>query len=195
MIPTEQGKRFIRQAQRVLQQVDELAQEAHQQRSCAELRVVLTHATYASYAAVDFLQQAARSEQLRVHIRVTAAAQDYEAFYEEEIRYRQIMGYPPVENLLAVLVSCEDEVLLETGCKYLKEFSIRIAPKETAKIIGPASPGIGKINDVYRKVIYIKDENYDTLVRIKNGLEQYIEVNPGYRKMRIQFDFNPMHVF
>lgn len=47
MIPTEQGKRFIRQAQRVLQQVDELAQEAHQQRSCAELRVVLTHATYA----------------------------------------------------------------------------------------------------------------------------------------------------
>ena len=68
MIPTEQGKRFIRQAQRVLQQVDELEQEAHQQRSCAELRVVLTHATYASYAAVDFLQQAARSEQLRVHI-------------------------------------------------------------------------------------------------------------------------------
>ena len=40
MIPTEQGKRFIRQAQRVLQQVDELKQEAHQQRSCAELRVM-----------------------------------------------------------------------------------------------------------------------------------------------------------
>ena len=36
MIPTEQGKRFIRQAQRVLQQVDELKQEAHQQRSCAD---------------------------------------------------------------------------------------------------------------------------------------------------------------
>ena len=34
MIPTEQGKRFIRQAQRVLQQVDDLKQEAHQQRSC-----------------------------------------------------------------------------------------------------------------------------------------------------------------
>mgnify|MGYP000119753232 CR=1 FL=1 len=117
-------------------------------------------------------------------------------FYEEEIRYRQIMGYPPVENLLAVLVSCEDEVLLETGCKYLKEFSIRIAPKETAKIMDLQVRESGKIKlMVYRKVIYIKDENYDTLVRIKNGLEQYIEVNPGYRKMRIQFDFNPMHVF
>ena len=38
MIPTEQGKRFIRQAQRVLQQVDELKQEAHQQRSCSSMR-------------------------------------------------------------------------------------------------------------------------------------------------------------
>ena len=27
---------------------------------------------------------------------------DYEAFYEEEIRYRTMMGYPPAENLLAV---------------------------------------------------------------------------------------------
>ena len=69
MIPTEQGKRFIRQAQRVLQQVDELKQEAHQQRSCAELRVVLTHATYASYAAVDYLEQAASIERLHIHIR------------------------------------------------------------------------------------------------------------------------------
>ncbi len=69
MIPTEQGKRFIAQAQRVLQQVDELKQEAHQQRSCAELRVVLTHATYASYAAVYFLIEAAGADQLRIHIR------------------------------------------------------------------------------------------------------------------------------
>ena len=63
------------------------------------------------------------------------------------------------------------------------------------EIIGPASPGIGKINDVYRKVLYLKSERYDTLVKMKNYLEQYIEVNPGFQKMRIQFDFNPMNVF
>ena len=43
-----------------------------------------------------------------------------EAFYEEEIRYRELMGYPPAENLLAVFVSCGDEALLETGCRYLE---------------------------------------------------------------------------
>lgn len=125
---------------------------------------------------------------------VTAAAQDYETFYEEEIHYRELMGYPPVDNLLAILVSCEREALLETGCKYLKEFAVRIRGAEEVAIIGPASPGIGKINDVYRKVLYLKTEKYDTLIKMKNKLEQYIEVNPGFNPMRIQFDFNPMHI-
>ena len=126
---------------------------------------------------------------------VTAAAQDYQAFYEEEIRYRELMGYPPVENLLAVLVNCEDEALLEKGCKFLKEYALRAQGKDALEIIGPASPGIGKINDVYRKVLYLKTERYDTLIRMKNRLEKYIEVNSGFQRMRIQFDFNPMQVF
>lgn len=125
----------------------------------------------------------------------TAAAQDYDAFYQEEIQYRELMGYPPVENLLAILVTCEDEKHLEKGCKYLKEFAKRVAGNAPIDIIGPANPGIGKINDVYRKVLYLKTENYDTLVVMKNRLEQYIEVNRGFDSMRIQFDFNPMQVF
>lgn len=125
----------------------------------------------------------------------TAAAQNYAAFYEEEIRYRQLMGYPPVENLLAVLVSCGDEPLLEKGAGYLKEYALRAGKGQNIEIIGPASPGIEKVNDVYRKVLYLKAERYDTLIKIKNYLEQYIEVNAGFQKMRIQFDFNPMDIF
>ncbi len=127
----------------------------------------------------------------------TAAAQDYEAFYEEEIRYRELMGYPPAEQLLAVLISGGDEALLEKGCYYLKEYILRvirkISPEETAAgVIGPASPGIDKIKDVYRRVIYIKAEKYETLTGIKDRVEQYIEINSGFDNMRIQFDFNPM---
>ena len=125
---------------------------------------------------------------------VTAAAQDYEAFYEEEIRYRELMGYPPVDNLLAILASSADEQHLEIGCKYLKEYAKRVSKQEMVTIIGPATPGIGKINDIFRKVLYLKTESYDTLVKIKNRLEQYIEVNPGYNTIRIQFDFNPMDI-
>ncbi len=127
----------------------------------------------------------------------TAAAQDYAAFYEEEIRYRELMGYPPAENLLAVLVSGKEETTLDIGCKYLKAYALRIIGRESREIqvIGPASPGIGKVNDIYRRVLYIKAPGYDTLIGIKNRLEQYIEVNTGFDSMRIQFDFNPMNIY
>lgn len=121
-----------------------------------------------------------------------AAAQDYEMFYEQETAYREMMGYPPVENLTAVHVSCGDEELLEKGCHYLKEYILRIKGNVPVQVIGPASPGIDKIRDVYRRVIYLKSPRYDTLVKIKDMMEKYIEINSGFDKMRIQFDFNPM---
>ena len=123
-----------------------------------------------------------------------AAAQDYEMFYNQEIRYRELLGYPPAENLMAVLAACEDEALLETGCKYLKEYALRIRGKAQLEIIGPASPGVDRIKDVYRRVIYVKAPQYHTLVMLKDRMEQYIEVNQGFAKMRIQFDFNPMNL-
>lgn len=124
----------------------------------------------------------------------TAAAQDYAAFYEEEIRYRELMGYPPVQQLLAVFASAEDEALLEKGCHYLREYILRFQskPGDAVSVIGPASPGIDKIKDVYRRVIYVKAERYDRLVSIKDRIEQYIEINSGFNRIKIQFDFNPM---
>ena len=121
-----------------------------------------------------------------------AAAQDYEMFYEQETAYREMMGYPPAENLTAVHVSCEDEKKKKKGCHYLKEYILRIKGNVPVQVIGPASPGIDKIRDVYRRVIYLKSPRYDTLVKIKDMMEKYIEINSGFDKMRIQFDFNPM---
>lgn len=124
----------------------------------------------------------------------TAAVQNYEAFYEEEIAYRSMMGYPPVEHLMAILVSGEDEMLLETACTYLKSYAQRVN-RDNVQMIGPTSPYVGKISDVYRRVIYLKHTQYDVLVTMKDKLEQYIEVNSGFQKLRIQFDFNPMNIF
>ena len=124
-----------------------------------------------------------------------AALQDYEGFYEAEMAYRQLMGYPPVEQLLAILMTGEQEELLETAAKYLKEFALRIDRNRRLKIIGPASPYVAKVSDVYRRVLYLKGGDHEMLIRVKNHMEQYIEINKGFDTMRIQFDFNPMDVF
>lgn len=64
----------------------------------------------------------------------------------------------------------------------------------TARCDRPASPGVDKIKDIYRRVIYVKAPEYRTLVVLKDRMEQYIEINSGFQKMRIQFDFNPMNL-
>ncbi len=124
-----------------------------------------------------------------------AAAQDYEGFFSDEMEYRKLMGYPPVEQLLAVLMLGPDEKLLETAAKYLREFALRVDRKGVLKIIGPASPYVAKVSDVYRRVLYLKGRDYRLLIELKNRMEQYIEINKGFQTMRIQFDFNPMNVF
>ena len=111
------------------------------------------------------------------------------------MNYRELMGYPPVEQMMAVLVSGEDEKVLETGMHYLKEYMVRLARTRKIQIIGPSIPNVGKIKDIYRRMLYIKAESYEVLVDVKDRTEQYIELNKGFSKMKIQFDFNPVNGF
>ena len=123
----------------------------------------------------------------------TAAEQNYEAFYEEEMQYRKLMGYPPAAHMAAILISGKEESLLETASSYIKRYAERVN-KQNVRIIGPTSPYVGKVNDVYRRIIYLKHAEYDVLIDMKNKLEKYIEINPGFQSMRIQFDFDPMNI-
>ena len=117
-----------------------------------------------------------------------AAAQDYEGFYDAEMKYRELMGYPPVEQLLAVLMTGPLEELLDTAARYLKDFAVRLDKNRQLQIVGPASPYVGKVYDVYRRVLYLKGADYKLLIEVKNRMEQYIEINEGFKTMRIQFD-------
>ena len=124
-----------------------------------------------------------------------AARQDYEGFYEQEMQYRSLMGYPPCSQLLAVLMTGEEEEHLHLAAEYLKGFALRLDKERKLQVIGPASPYVGKVNDRYRRTLYIKSEDYGALTRAKDLLEQYIEINRGFQTVQIQFDFNPMHTF
>ncbi len=124
-----------------------------------------------------------------------AAKQDYEGFFEAEMQYRDLMGYPPASHLLAVLMTGEDEGYLEMAARYLKEFAVRADKRKCLQIIGPASPYVGKVNDLYRRIFYIKSEEDRLLIEAKDKMEQYIEINKGFEKVRIQFDFDPMNTF
>ena len=119
-----------------------------------------------------------------------AAEQDYRAFYEEEISYRMVAGYPPVKKMMTIHGSGRSEEHLQTAMEYLKKMILRIYGEQKGNVIGPADETIAKIQEVYRKVLYIKSDSVKELTEIKSRLEQYMEVNEGYRSVNVQFEID-----
>ena len=128
---------------------------------------------------------------------VTAASQDYEAFFQQEIFFREMLHYPPKWHMLVVHAASEKEMLVKQAQDMLKYKLLTKMEKEKEhlQIIGPADAAVSRINDIFRKVLYVKAEDYQLLVHAKNMLEQEIRKDPAFRAVTIQFDFDPMNGF
>ena len=120
-----------------------------------------------------------------------ATTQDYLGFYEEEILYRDISGYPPVKEIMAVLIAGKD---LDTTFLYSEQLSgLANSIPGGAQIVGPAKAGIGKINDLHRYVFYAKSNDKKDLIKIKDAMEAWIDANKT--DVGVWFDFNPMNPY
>ncbi len=121
---------------------------------------------------------------------VCAARQEYEPFYRQEIAYRRLAGYPPAGGILAVHCASKEEQTLTVAIDYLSRFLRGIAQRRKAAVIGPADEPVARIQDVYRKAVYVKHSDTRVLIAIKNITELYIEQNPGYKPITIQYEMN-----
>ena len=135
----------------------------------------------------------------------TAKEQDYEAFYDKEIEYRRLMNYPPVWNMLLIHITSPDESecgsvaqrVHDTAAQMISHIEKSQSPDDRHQIqlIGPADATIAKVNDIYRKVIYMKTSDYAALISVKDGIEQAMKADTAMKNANISFDFNPMSGF
>ncbi|HIX66539.1 MAG TPA: primosomal protein N' [Candidatus Anaerostipes excrementavium] len=119
-----------------------------------------------------------------------AASQDYQEFYRQEIGYRTLMKYPPIWQMLVIFLTGEEE-------KKVGDCSRKAADMLKNKgflVVGPGEATVAKVKDQYRQVIYIKDEEYQNLVRAKDEMEQWFE-KQDEKRIFIYFDFNPMNSY
>ena len=121
----------------------------------------------------------------------TASHQDYEAFYEEEMAYRKLMQYPPASNMVSILLQSKEQKELiqvtEEFVDVIKQYKDRYF--EQLFVIGPADPPVAKINDTYRKIIYLKSNDRIKMIHLKNYLEDVINCSQKFKKISVQFDF------
>ena len=124
----------------------------------------------------------------------TAAAQDYQAFFEKEMAFRRMMNYPPAAHLMALYLMSEDEEALNRGAERLKVLAAAHTRKEIA-LIGPSDPGLSKLKDVYRKVLYLKCTEIAYLTEWKEWLEAELPKEKLLSTFNIQFDMDPVNPF
>jgi len=113
--------------------------------------------------------------------------------------YRELLKYPPAAHILAVLVTSKEEqkglMASELISGATKDWIERTGIDNETVIIGPAPASLAKANDIYRFVIYMKQANYDVLIRLKDYLEGYVDFSEHLKGCNVQFDFNPMNSY
>lgn len=123
-----------------------------------------------------------------------SAAQDYEGFYELEIAYRDLMSYPPMSGMLAMLLQSTDEALLEAESEKIK-MSILEMDIPLLRVTGPVPAVISKLSDVYRRVIYLKHEDTKELYLVREMIDKAIKNETIHKEIRVEFDENPLYAY
>lgn len=136
-----------------------------------------------------------------------AAAQDYEGFYQKEIAYRKLLGYPPASVLMTLTVSSLEEPMAEKAMGmiglWMKEFMAQDELASRLQLIGPVNAPIYKLNDIYRKILYMKCNNcaiisgedggqwspYRMLTAVRRRLEERWKTAGAGGTVSLLFDF------
>ena len=123
-----------------------------------------------------------------------AAAQDYEAFYQKEMEYRRLLRYPPACVLMTLLVGSPKEELTGMAMELVQasiERTLKKAGEEAGiQMIGPVNAVIYKLNDIYRKILYMKSENYAILIQIRDRIEEGLKGQDWSDQIIFQFDLS-----
>lgn len=122
---------------------------------------------------------------------VAASRQDYKEFYNQEILYRTISGYPPVMQMMAILITSDQIEDGRAAGEWLKT-ELEHMQEADCHVIGPVDAGIFKLKDRYRTVLYLKHSDIHALTGIKNRLELKLKTCKTAEHTDIYFDLNPM---
>lgn len=117
----------------------------------------------------------------------TAAAQDYDSFYSQEIQFRQMLHYPPDRQMMVMLAEGEHDQQTGQAVQKLREIAGE-ADFEAVEFIGPSRAGIAKAKDLYRYTMYMKHQDIKELMRLRDFLEGYLKWSQQFSNIYFTFD-------
>ena len=118
-----------------------------------------------------------------------ASAQDYDGFYQEEIRHRQNHTYPPFVALASLLVHGADIVRVRATAVELRKALDLANTERAARILGPAPAPLARLKGEYRVQVLIKCRNRRELRKIiDNALKAISDQKISIRSINVEID-------
>ena len=106
-----------------------------------------------------------------------AARQDYDGFYESEIRLRRLRRYPPFADLFTFTVSGAEEGRVLRAAAAVRERLLRLSreiPAAQPEVLGPAPAPVLKVNNRYRyRCVLIGRNDRETRERVSRALKEF----------------------
>lgn len=118
----------------------------------------------------------------------TAAGQNYEAFYQEEIQYRKMMHYPPCICMAELIFSSPSEENAAQAAKAVAEYLRSRLHSRQGQVLGPAAADIGKINDIYYYHMFLRMADREQLNGELEAVNSFMEWTKCKKDVMIQFD-------
>ncbi len=118
-----------------------------------------------------------------------AAGHDYFSFYQEEMKIRRQLKYPPYYYLCNIRISGRDATYLFDEALKIKRSLERYL--ENVIILGPSVATIFKMNNIYRYHILLKYKDSKNIYPIFLKIIDHYQKNA---KIKIDIDFNPSQI-
>ena len=95
-------------------------------------------------------------------------------FYDNELAYRRMLGYPPCKAMLRVMISAEKK---EEGEEILQKMAEWISQRYAGKVsvLGPSAGGLRKRKDRFHWQLMIKGAETEMLLGIKEEITAWME--------------------
>jgi primosomal protein N' (replication factor Y) len=105
-----------------------------------------------------------------------AVRQDYVSFYERELHYRRMMGYPPFTSLANVIVR---DTNLENAIRWSRKLSEYFLPHDGKgmRILGPASAPLARLKKEHRYQFLLKSPKRSVLTKLLSGALAFCDAN------------------
>ncbi len=124
------------------------------------------------------------------HYAITYAKNhDYLGFYEEEMKYRKVLSYPPFYYLVLIKVISKDYDLASKASGQLAH-RLKSELSPSTSVLGPSVASVFKLRGNYHFNILIKYKYDDLLLSVlKNNKEHFMS-----NKLNIDVTFNPWFI-